>query len=380
MRLFSQKLHQMPRLIAGCQGAVVEERDFPAQLLQHSRKLFATFTGNRTPVDDFHHPKPRQEKLEALLVERDRRQERALAGYHRVSGPRIYTWSKQSGPGEVTFSPNAIRGGEYEFHIGTAGSVTLVLQTIILPLLFAGRPSRVTLTGGTHVPSSPSFHYLSEVFAPMLQSLGGDIRLTINRYGFYPRGGGDIRADIAPTRGLRPLTLTVPGELRRITGCSGVGNLPLGIAERQRSAARLALADQLGDSFPSAEIELVHAPGPGRGTFLFLLAETETALAGFSSLGALGKRAETVGTEVADELCRHLATGAPLDPHLADQLVPILALCPGESSFATSCITRHLLTNLWVISQFRPLRFQVTGEEGTPGEVTIFPGDWPEPA
>lgn len=286
----------------------------------------------------------------------------------------------EHGSTSLTFSPNAIRGGEYEFHIGTAGSVTLVLQTIILPLLFAGRPSRVTLTGGTHVPSSPSFHYLSEVFAPMLQSLGGDIRLTINRYGFYPRGGGDIRADIAPTRGLRPLTLTVPGELRRITGCSGVGNLPIDIAARQRAAALATLADGLGGRVRPADIELLDVASPGPGTFLFLLADTDTVRSGFTALGALGKRAETVGAEATEELCAHLSTGAALDPHLADQVVTFLALSPGQSFFTTSRITRHLLTNLWVISQFRPLRFQVTGEEGTPGEVTIFPGDWPEPA
>lgn len=278
----------------------------------------------------------------------------------------------EPGSTALTFSPSAIRGGEFLFPIGTAGSVTLVLQTIILPLLFAGRPSRVTLTGGTHVPSSPSFHYLSEVFTPLLQSLGGDVRLTIDRYGFYPRGGGNICAEIAPTRGLRPLTLTVPGELRRISGCSGVGNLPIDIAARQRAAALAVLADGLGNRLP-ADIELLDVAASGAGTFLFLLAETDAVRSGFTALGARGKRAETVGTEAAEELCAHLSTGAALDPHLADQVVPFLALAPGQSFFTTSRITRHLLTNLWVIGRFRPLRFRVTGEEGDPGEVTIFP-------
>jgi RNA 3'-terminal phosphate cyclase (ATP) len=285
-----------------------------------------------------------------------------------ISG--AFVQDAEPGSTSLAFTPGAVRGGEFEFQIGTAGSVTLVLQTLIPPLLFADRPSRVILGGGTHVPSSPSFHYLAHVFAPLLRSLGGDIRLTINRYGFYPRGGGHICADIAPTRGLRPLTLTEPGEPGLITGFSGVGNLPVDIAARQRAAARTLLAGRLGDRMPPARIELLDVAAPGPGTFLFLLAETRPVPAGFTSLGARGKRAETVGDEAAGELCAHLATGAALDPHLADQIVVYLALCPEESSFTTSRVTRHLLTNLWVIDLFRPARFRVTGEVGEPGKVT----------
>ncbi|HEY6839104.1 MAG TPA: RNA 3'-terminal phosphate cyclase, partial [Geobacteraceae bacterium] len=270
----------------------------------------------------------------------------------------------EQGSTAVTFSPQAVRGGTFEFHIGTAGSVTLLLQTIILPLLMAGRPSRVSLTGGTHVPFSPCCHYLAEVFVPLLRRLGGELRLTIDAYGFYPRGGGRVVAEIEPCRGFRPLTLTSPGSVRRVTGMSGVGNLPLSIAERQRAAARETLAAACGAALPPPRIELFDAPGPGQGTFLFLKAETDAVAAGFTALGARGKRAETVGNEAAAELCAHLATGAALDPHLADQIVPFLALAPAPSTFTTSRITRHLLTNLWVIDLFHPLRYQIVGEEG----------------
>lgn len=273
----------------------------------------------------------------------------------------------------ISFVPRSVSGGEFEFHIGTAGAVTLVLQTIIPPLICADRPSVVTLTGGTHVPFSPSVHYVAEVFAPALRLIGGDVRLTIESYGFYPRGGGRIRAEIRPARQFRALTLHSPGEVRRITGYSGVGNLPADIAARQRSAALAALEQGLGESFRPPGINLVDAPGPGQGTFIFLLAETPPVTAGASSLGSRGKPAETVGSEAAAELCNHLATGAALDPHLADQVVPFLALCREESSFTTSRITRHLLTNLWVSDLFAPIRYQVAGEEGTPGRVTISP-------
>lgn len=277
----------------------------------------------------------------------------------------------EPGSTELDFIPSQLQGGTFQFDIGTAGAVTLVLQTLIPPLLNADHPSSLTLTGGTHVPFSPSVHYLTEVFVPMLRGLGGEVRLNIESYGFYPRGGGKIHVEIVPTRELRPLHLTAPGELRRIKGYSGVCRLPLSIAERQRDAALARLAGLPGASLCPAEIELLDVHGPGQGTFLFLLAETEHLQAGFTSLGARGKPAETVGMEAADELCRHLPAGAALDPHLADQVVPYLALSREESSFTTSLITRHLLTNLWVAKLFLPLRIEVTGKEGHAGLVTI---------
>lgn len=277
----------------------------------------------------------------------------------------------EPGATALTFTPGAVTGGEFEFHIGTAGSVSLLLQALLPPLLFAGRPSRLTLTGGIHVPASPSCHYLAEVFLPALARLGGEVRLAVERYGFYPAGGGVIRVEIAPAQTLLPLplSLTTSGRLWRIVGISGVGRLPLSIAFRQREAALATL----GDHAP-VQIDLLPVPAAGPGTFLFLKAETDGVPAGFTSLGARGKRAESVGAEAAEELLAHLATGAPLDPHLADQIVPYLALCPGESTFTTSRITRHLLTNLWVAGLFRPLRVRVTGAEGEPGEVSILPG------
>lgn len=295
----------------------------------------------------------------------------AVLAARAISGATVE--GAQRGSCELAFIPHELSGGSFAFDIGTAGAVTLVLQTLIPPLLRADRPSSVTLSGGTHVPFSPSVNYLAAVFAPMLKRLGGKLQLSIEAYGFYPRGGGRIKAEIVPADELRPLTLHVRGALRRIRGSSGVCRLPLSIAERQRTAAQTALAAELGDSSPLPEVELLDLPGPGPGTFLFLRAETEEALAGFTALGARGKRAETVGAEAAAELCRHLASNAPLDPHLADQLVPYLPLCRGTSGFSTSRITSHLLTNLWVAALFFPLRYRVEGEEGEAGRVTITP-------
>jgi RNA 3'-terminal phosphate cyclase (ATP) len=279
----------------------------------------------------------------------------------------------EPGATSLSFFPQAVKGGEFQFDIGTAGSVTLLLQTLIPPLLHAGQPSTLTLTGGTHVPSSPSAHYLAEVFAPTLKRLGVEIRLTVESYGFYPRGGGKIRAHIVPTREIRPLQLTARGDLRDIAGSSVVCHLPLTIAERQRTAALATLEAILDSSHRLAKIDLLPVPGLGQGTFLFLRVDTETGRAGFTALGSRGKPAETVGAEAATELCHYLSTKAALDPHLADQLVPFLALGRAESAFSTSRITPHLLTNLWTANIFRPLNYRLTGQVEQPGEVTISP-------
>jgi RNA 3'-terminal phosphate cyclase (ATP) len=275
------------------------------------------------------------------------------------------------GSTELCFFPGETRSGLFSFDIGTAGSVTLVLQTILPPLLLANGTSAVTLQGGTHVPFSPSFNYLSEVFAPFLRGLGGEVRLSIDSYGFYPRGGGRIRAEIFPAGGFQSQNLTERGRLLRVTGCSAVGNLPISIAERQRMAALEFIEGRMTTIWCPMEVKLLDVPTSGQGTFLFLKAETEYSLAGFTALGERGKRAERVGEEAAGEFLRYMAEDAFFEPHLSDQAVLYLALAGKRASFSSSGITRHLLTNLWVINLFQPFSYAVEGETGKPGKVTI---------
>ncbi len=273
---------------------------------------------------------------------------------------------------QLRFSPGTIPGGDYHFDVsetkGSAGSAPLVLQTIFLPLCFAERPSSVAVIGGTHVPLSPSFHYLKQVFLPLLEQIGGHVELDIERWGWYPIGGGKIIARSRPQRVFSPLNLTDRGKLLRVKGISVVSNLPMDIAKRQRDQAVKTLSSKRIE----AEMELVSAPSPGKGTFLFLLARFEKITAGFGALGAIGKRAE----EVADEACRdlfdHLNADGALDPHLADQIVPYLALAGGPSRFSTSRITKHLLTNIWVIRQFLDAEIEVSGAEGERGTVNFL--------
>lgn len=273
----------------------------------------------------------------------------------------------------VRFSPSILSGGEHFFDVaekkGSAGSTSLVLQTVLLPLCFAERPSSITVLGGTHVPWSPTFHYLQFVFLPLLARLGVKVDLEIVQWGWYPAGGGRIRATVAPQRALRPATIIERGRMLRLSGVSAVANLPLDIAERQKKQA-VTLLRQRGID---AEIDLVSAPSPGKGTLLFLCAEFENATAGFDSLGAIGKRAEQVADEAVKGLVSYLDGSGALDPHLADQIVPYLALAGGRSELTTRRVTRHLLTNIWVVKQFLDRDVVVEGEENREGRVIVRP-------
>jgi RNA 3'-terminal phosphate cyclase (ATP) len=274
------------------------------------------------------------------------------------------------GSAELIFTPSKPKPGEYEFDIGTAGSTSLLLQALLPPLVFSKKKSSITMTGGTHVPFSPPFHYISRVFVPMLRRLGIDLNISAERFGFYPKGGGKMTVEVYPPRGVRPINLVKRGEIEKITGISGVVNLPLSIAERQMTSTNEILsADGL-----HAKIDLLSAEGIGRGTFIFLQTEPEGCIAGFSSLGERGKRAETVGREAAEELISYYYTDACLDHHLADQIVLYLAFADGPSSFTTSRVTGHLLSNLWAIEKFIGLRYSIEGEKGKPGKVGISAG------
>ena len=291
----------------------------------------------------------------------------------KISGAQVE--GAREGSVDLLFCPGEVAGGDASLDVGTAGSTLLVLQSVLPALLFARKKSVVTIRGGTHVPFSPSFHHAASVLVPTLGRIGLELSLAIGSYGFYPKGGGEIRAEISPAEGVLPLRLPERGRILAVKGWSAAGNLPQSIARRQRDAAMECLRSRLPDgSFP-VDIEVLSVPTPGQGTFLFLSVETEHCVAGFASLGERGKRAEAVGEEAAEALAAHCGTGAALDAHLPDQLAPFLALCGEGSFFATSRVTEHLLTNLWTIGQFHPFRFSVEGEVGKPGTVRIGPND-----
>jgi len=267
----------------------------------------------------------------------------------------------------LTFRPGELHAGRYHFEIGTAGSTSLVLQTVFIPLCMAGGTSTLTLTGGTHVPWSPCFEYLSLQWLPYLQQMGFNAGLTLEQAGFYPPGRGRIRAVIHPTGHVTPLTINARGALQRIQGISAAANLDHEITRRQK----LQVLRRLEPRCRETKIKTCEVPSPVKGTYVILLAVFDGSRACYSALGARGKPAERVADEAVDGLVEFLATDGAVDQYLADQLLLPMALAPGISQFRTSSITQHLLTNAEIIRYFLPVVIEIQGELGQPGWVRV---------
>jgi len=268
------------------------------------------------------------------------------------------------------------QAGTYEYDVaearrgGSAGSTSLVFQTVLPPLIFAAGTSRVTIHGGTHVAWSPPYHYLAEVFLPAAEQMGITCTLTLERWGWYPHGRGTIRAEIqglGANARLRAITFLERGDLVRLTGFSAVSNLPRHILERQAKSAE-SLLRRAGYT---PQIARITPQASGPGTAVYLQAEYEHVRAGFIAYGRRGKPAEAVAQEATEAFLAYDRTGAALDPHLADQLILPMALADGPSVFFTSEITDHLLTNLWVVQHFIDVHVEIEGKKGTPGKVTV---------
>lgn len=286
---------------------------------------------------------------------------RALA---EICSARVH--GDEVGSTELTFEPSELKAGEYRFDIGTAGSTSLVIQTIFLPLAFSGLSS-VTIKGGTHNPFSPCYEYLEWQWLPALERMGFRASLSLKRVGFYPQGGGGMRLRVRPRETLRPLVLTERGELRTVRGISAVGRLPLSIAERQRRRAER----KLRRTGVTVEIETREVDSRSPGTYICLQARFQHWSATYFSLGAPRKPAEKVADEASTELLSFIESGAVVDHHLADQIILPASLIAGESRFTTNRITNHLLTNTYVIERFLPVETRIVGEKDSPGTITL---------
>jgi len=275
---------------------------------------------------------------------------------------------------ELSFIPTKIKSGRYKFNIQTAGSSSLVLQTIFLPLSRAGSASSFQITGGTHVPWSPCYHYLALQWLPYLLKIGFDADLTLEKAGFFPQGGGQVRGTIRPAASLTPLEIEQRGKLLSIEGISAVANLKTEIAERQkRQALGRLLKSLIGLGSLPIRIRIVELSSYGKGTFLLLKGNFENGSCCFFSLGEIGKPAERVADEAVDEFLRFLETDGAVDPYLADQLMLPLILTGGTSRIRTSEISAHLLTNAAVLDAFRPGCINIQGHPGKSGTIVIHP-------
>jgi len=277
---------------------------------------------------------------------------------------------------ELRFEPTNLRGGSFVMDVSadqpSAGSGTLVFQTVFPALLFAKQNSSVRIIRcGTHVPFSPPYDYIARIFLPAVSRMGANGELKLIRAGWFPKGGGELEAIVQPVeKPLKPINLTERGNLRRIWVLSALSNLKRSIALRQ---ANQAVNRLLGMGFRQSEIEVEirELPSPSTGTVVFIAAEFENVIAGFSALGELGKPAERVADEAVDEFVKFWKTDAPVDKHLADQLVLFMALADGRSVIRTSELTQHTATHIWLIEKFLPVRFEVQGALGEAATISV---------
>ncbi|WP_434391428.1 RNA 3'-terminal phosphate cyclase [Melittangium boletus] len=285
----------------------------------------------------------------------------------------------QVGASALHFEPGPVRPGDYVLEVGTAGSTPLLFQCLIYPLALAGGGS-LTLRGGTHLPHSPSYHYLSAIWRPMARAYGLDTTLRLVHAGFYPEGAGEFVAEVAPVDAPPGLVeWTARGMLRDIAVGSFVGGLPFGIAERQSQAAVAALREHgLPSHAENRPLSTLHS----RGSVTFLLAQFERSLAGFTALGQRGLPAEDVGRAAADTLARFMESGGAVDEHLGDQLLLPAALLaagrlgpasPGTTRFTPERVTEHLTTHARLLERFLPVRVTVDAE----GLVEVAPASAP---
>ena len=278
-----------------------------------------------------------------------------------VSGAQVD--GAELGSQQLVFQPGAVRAGDYEFNVGSAGSCTLVLQTVLPALMLAGGPSQLRLKGGTHNPMAPPFHFLERCFAPLVRRLGVGLTLELRRHGFYPAGGGEMLARVQPAEaGLRPVDVTARGALRRAQAEALVAAVPYSVAQRELAAVAQALG------WPHEQLltpPLRQNEGPGNA--LMLSWEHDDVCELVTAHGSKGISAEAVAAGAVKEARAWLDSSGALGPHLADQWMLPLALAVAASgraaAFTCSELTQHARTNMEVIEHFLPVRLVASGQD-----------------
>lgn len=286
----------------------------------------------------------------------------------KLSGAELYS-------DHLTFDPGDIKPGFYEFDVAkvstSAGSCGMILEQLLPILLFGRETSYVTIKGGTGVAWCPPAEFIEKVFLPTLAKMGVNTSLEVQKLGFYPIGGGTIKASLKPlTSSLLPLNLTVRGNLIGLNCLSAVSGLPASVAERENKQAQKRLADIKQE----IKCEIRSSAGPSSGNLFLFWAEYENCLAGFSSLGELGKPAERVADEAIDEFLNFHKGEAAVEKHLADQLLIYAALAKGRSTLKVSEVTKHLETNRQVIEQLLPVKFEIAGDVISVEGIGLEPG------
>jgi len=257
------------------------------------------------------------------------------------------------GSRELTFVPAGITPGNYHFAVGTAGSATLVLQTVLPALLIAAAPSHLTLEGGTHNPFAPPFDFLAKSFLPFINRLGPQVKVELERPGFYPAGGGKFSVEINPASSLERTDLTERGKIKARRGRAIVANLPRHIAEREIDVIRRKM------SWNTEWLEThVIDDSRGPGNIVLIEIECENMTEVFTGFGERGVRAEAVAQRAVQAARRYLSSEVAAGEYLADQLLIPMAMA-GGGKFTTLPLSRHATTNIDMIQKFLDVEITV---------------------
>ncbi|HEX8494314.1 MAG TPA: RNA 3'-terminal phosphate cyclase [Pyrinomonadaceae bacterium] len=282
----------------------------------------------------------------------------AEIGRAQVDGARV-------GASEFTFVPGEVVPGEYAFDIGTAGSTTLVLQTVLPPLMTANAPSLLKLEGGTHNVHAPPFEFLEKTFLPLVNRTGPRVTIELERYGFYPPGGGRFNVYIEPAAHLQPLHLIERGKILAERARALVVNLPPSIGERELMVVRELLNWQ-DEQLRVETSNNAYSPG----NVLTIEIESAQLTEVITGMGERGVRAEVVAQRAVAETQSYLETNAPVGEHLADQLLIPLALA-GGGSYLTGPLSLHTTTNIEIIRKFLPVEIMVDHKGAELYEVRV---------
>ncbi len=262
------------------------------------------------------------------------------------------------GSTEVEFHPKAVEGGRFSIDVGTAGSISLILQVVSPPAPFAKGEIEMEITGGTDVPWSPPADYMKNVFYPIIGKMGVRPKFEILKRGYYPKGGGRIKVTFEPVQRLQATDMASRGELRGIHGVAHSLNLPPHVVERETKSAKRVLVGY------ESKIQLECEQGLSTGTGLALWADYDRTILGASSLGKPGKRAEMVGEEAAEALLKEINGTGVLDIHMSDQIIPYMGLASGRSRVLVHELTNHLMTNVYIVESILGVKFEISEASG----------------
>lgn len=286
----------------------------------------------------------------------------AVQAAAQVSDARVE--HAELGSTALSFAPKKIKGGDYQFAIGTAGSCTLVLQTLLLALSHADSPSTVRITGGTHNPMAPPVQFLQRAYCRALAAMGVQVDISLVRSGFYPAGGGIVIASVEPCAQMTQIALMERGERRAAYAEAIVAGIAANVGTRELECIGA------GMGWNESQLLMRGLPGEqGPGNAVLLTLEHEYVTEVFSAIGQKSLRAEAVAKMVVKEAREFIASGAAVGEHLADQLMLPMALA-GGGRYTAASVSQHALTNADVISRFLPVNVTFK-EDGTRHIVDI---------